>query len=324
MPRGFKTSSLLVKTYRTKLNVTNGIFNVVVGQKVNGCGSMMPIGNRRMLGTDHASTMIRLSYQFVVEIFKKRSVIYELAKRRFQQQNRGSYLGFIWTFLQPLLFILVLYFVFTFGIKAPRDMEVMPFHLYLVCGMVCWVYFSGNLVDMTDVIREHAYLVKNVSFKLSILPFIPLMSSLVPHIFLVGVAYIMALLAGITPSIYLVQLVYYWFAMAVLLLGLGWLTSSSSIFIRDVRNIMAVVVQFGFWMTPIFWSVSLVPEKYRWIVKLNPVNYLVEGYRDSIVLGVPFWHKPLDTAYFWTFCVILLFIGTSVYRKLRPDFAEVL
>ena len=68
----------------------------------------------------------------------------------------------------------------------------------------------------------------------------------------------------------------------------------------------------------------MVPEKYAWIVKLNPVNYLIEGYRDSIILGIPFWSKPWDTLYFWVVCIAILLIGTGIYRKLRPDFAEVI
>lgn len=272
---------------------------------------------------EYVQKMIKLTYEFTVEIVKKRSIIFELARRQFHQQNRDSYLGFIWVFLQPLLFILVLYIVFTVGLRAQNTVSSMPFGLYLVSGMVCWIYFSTNLVEMTGVIRGHSYLVKNMKFKLSILPFVPLLSSLVPHLFLLAVALILALIQGITPSIYLFQLVYYWVAMSALLLGLGWLTSSSSIFIGDVRNVMAVVVQFGFWMTPIFWDISMVPEKYQWIVRLNPANYVVEGYRDSIISGIPFWHKPVDSIYFWVVCITILLIGTSVYRKLRPDFAEV-
>jgi len=268
--------------------------------------------------------MIKLTSGFIQEILDKRSVILELAKRQFLEQNRDSYLGFIWTFIQPLTFILILYLVFTVGLRAQTTVTTMPFALYLVCGMVCWMYFSANLLDMTNAIKKHSYLVKNVTIKLGILPFVPLLSSLVPHIFLVLVAFVVALLQGISPTWYLLQLVYYWLAMSALLIGLGWLTSSCSIFIGDVRNIVALVVQFGFWLTPIFWNIALVPAKYQWIIKLNPVNYLVEGYRDSIALGIPFWQKPGDTLYFWIFCFVTLLVGARVYRKLRPDFAEVI
>jgi len=268
--------------------------------------------------------MFKVTFGFVREILDKRSIIFELAKRQFLEQNRDSYLGFIWTFIQPLLFILILYVVFIVGLRAEATVQSMPFGLYLICGMVCWMNFSSNLTDMTSAIRRHSYLVKNVTIKLGILPIVPLLSSLIPHIFLVFIAVFAAFLQGIYPTWYVLQIGYYWIAMSALLVGLGWITSSSSIFIGDVRNMVALVVQFGFWMTPIFWNVAMIPERYQWIVKLNPVNYLVEGYRDSIVLGIPFWQKPGDTLYFWAFCLITLLVGARVYRKLRPDFAEVI
>ena len=268
--------------------------------------------------------MLKLAPGFVRDIFDKRSVIYELAKRDCQRRYFGSYLGFAWTFIQPLLFISIIYVVFAIGIRGGISDTDIPFGLYLVCGMVCWLFFAQAFSATTNVIKEHSFLVKRVDFRLSVLPIVKILSASFPHIVLVLAAVLLAWFNGYVPSAYTIQVVYYVAATSVFLLGLGWLTSSTSIFIRDVPNIVSILVQFGFWLTPIFWSIEFVPEAYRWIFKLNPVFYLVNGYRDSIVAGVPFWEHPVETVYFWSITVFLLAMGATVFRRLRPRIAEVI
>ncbi len=265
--------------------------------------------------------MIKSAYYFFSDIIDKRSIIYELVKRDLQQQYMGSYLGVVWLFLQPLLFITILYMVFTLGFRAGASGD-MPFSIYLVIGMVAWLHFAANFSANTGAISSYSFLVKKIDFRLSILPIVKMGSSLIPHIFLVIVAIVMAWYQGYPPTIYTLQVIYYLLAMSTLLLGLGWMTSSTSIFIKDVTKIVAIFVQFGFWLTPIFWNISVVPERYRWLVELNPMYYVITGYRDSIISHVPFWERG-NTIYFWLFTSICLYLGISVYRRLRPHFAEV-
>jgi ABC-type polysaccharide/polyol phosphate export permease len=126
------------------------------------------------------------------------------------------------------------------------------------------------------------------------------------------------------PGVYTLQLIYYLAAMFFLLLGLGWITSSTSIFVQDVSNIVMIITQFGFWLTPIIWNITRIPEKYRWIIKLNPMCYIVNGYRDSLIYKIPFWSKPYETIYFWFFTLMVLLIGVVVFRRLKPHFGEVI
>ncbi len=267
--------------------------------------------------------MIQRTKSFLADIYDKRSILYELAKRDFQQQYMGSYLGFVWVYLQPLLFIAVLYSVFTFGFKSGSSSEGVPFAVYLISGMIAWFYIAGNLNAGASVIRQHSFLLKKIDFRLSLLPIVKLMSSSIPHVFFILIAVIIAALNGIYPSFYLFQLFYYFAAMVVLLLGIAWLTSSTNIFVPDVSKAVSVIVTFGFWLTPIFWDAAKIPEQYQWIIKLNPANYIVQGYRDSIINHISFWEKPYETLYFWTGTGIMLWVGITVFKKLRPHFAEV-
>jgi len=267
--------------------------------------------------------MINRTKNFLKDIYDKRSILYELAKRDFQRQYMGSYLGFVWVYLQPLLFISVLYLVFTLGLKSGSSAHGVPFSVYLISGMIAWFYFAENLTAGAAIIKQHSFLLKKVDFRLSMLPIVKLMSSSIPHIFFIFMALLLAVMNDIHLTLHTLQLFYYFFAMIMLLLGINWLTSATNIFVSDIGKFIGVVVSFGFWLTPIFWDLSLVPEKYQWIIKLNPAVYIVEGYRDAIINHVGFWEKPLHTLYFWIFTGFMLYSGIKVFKKLRPHFAEV-
>lgn len=260
---------------------------------------------------------------FIFEIYNKRELLLELAKRDFQKQYMGSYLGFVWIYLQPLLFVSVIYMIFSFGLKGSNSVDDVPFVVHLITGIIAWFYIAGNLNTNTSVIKNHSYLIKKVDFRLSMLPIVNLISSFASHLFLVFMAVIVTLLNGIDMSIYIFQLSYYFISMSFLLLGIGWLTSSAQLFITDVSKLMALIVTFGFWLTPIFWDINRIPENYQWLINFNPFAYIVQGYRDSIYLEVAFWEKPYEMLYFWSITIFFLLIGIVVFKKLRPHFAEV-
>lgn len=259
---------------------------------------------------------------FLSDLIKNRSVIYELTRRDIKQQYAGSYLGFVWAFLQPVLFIAVLYMIFALGFRTGATNGI-PYSIYLISGMIAWLYIADNLTNCSTVIKSHSFLVKKINFRLSILPIVKLLGSLLSHFFLIALAILFAWIKGNEPSPYTFQIIYYLFAMQLLLLGFGWITSSAYLFVSDVYKIIAILVQFGFWLTPIFWNLSIVPQKYHWIMMLNPACYIVTGYRDSIIGKVGFWERPYETLVFWCITITFLIIGISIYRRLKPHFAEV-
>jgi lipopolysaccharide transport system permease protein/teichoic acid transport system permease protein len=112
--------------------------------------------------------------------------------------------------------------------------------------------------------------------------------------------------------------------MAILSLGLGWIVSSLNVFIRDVGQIVGVLLQIGFWATPIFWDIDIMPLKIQTIFKLNPVFYLVQGYRESFIYFSPFWRHPYQTLYFWIVAAFIFTGGAWLFKKLKPQFADVL
>lgn len=215
-------------------------------------------------------------FTFLLDIIKSRKLIFELTKKDFQMKYLGSYLGILWAFVQPTITILIFWFVFEVGFKS-MPVENVPFILWLMSGMIPWFFFSESVMNATNSIIDNSYLVKKVVFRVSVLPIIKILSALFIHLFFIAFLFIMFMIYGYMPNVYNLQIIYYLFATIVLVLGISWITSSLVIFMRDIGQVVAMLLQFGFWLTPIFWSFKMVPEKYHFIFKLNPVYYIEKG-----------------------------------------------
>ena len=169
------------------------------------------------------------------------------------------------------------------------------------------------------------FLVKKVAFSMGMLPLIKIFSALIIHFFFITVIFLMFMIYGYPPSLYNLQVLYYLFCTIVLLLGISWLTASLSLFLRDTGQIVTMILQFAFWMTPIFWSPKNLSTKTLNLIKLNPIYYIVEGYRESFIYKTWFWEKHyMLTFYFWCVALFFFFLGAVVFRRLRPHFADVL
>lgn len=261
---------------------------------------------------------------FIQSLYEKRDLIAELAKRELKEKYTGSYLGPAWLFLEPISFICILWFVFSIGLRGRGGGEEIPFIVFLATGIVCWGYFSENFNSNTGLVKQYSFLLTKTDVALSIIPIVNLISSLVAHGVLIFFVVIIAAVNKVYPTFYLIQIFYYTGAMMVLLLGLGWLTSALNVFVNDVAKIVKVLVQFGFWLTPIIWNYKMIGPQYLPVFKLNPVFYIIQGYRDCIFNKIPFWEKPLWSLYYWGFTVFILLLGAIVFKRLRPHFAAVI
>ena len=266
---------------------------------------------------------LRALLGLIRNIIGNRKLLWQMTKRDFRQRYLGSYLGILWAFIQPTVTVLIFWFVFQVGFKA-MPVNDFPFILWLVCGMFPWFFLSDSIQSATNSVIESAFLVKKIVFRVELLPIVKIMSAFVVHIFFVAVLFAMFAVYGYGVSIYNLQIIYYFFAMTCLVLGLSWLTSSLTVFLRDVGQFVGMILQFGFWGTPIFWNLNMVPEQFQSILKLNPAYYLVEGYRNSFIYNEWFWQHQYQTIYCWAVTGVVMLVGAWCFKKLRPHFADVL
>ena len=131
---------------------------------------------------------------------------------------------------------------------------------------------------------------------------------------------------GRFPDLYTLQILYYSLCMVLMVLAVCYLTSALVVFFLDLSQIVAIFLQVGIWMTPIMWQLDRLDDMpvIQKIFKLNPMYYIVSGYRDALFDKVYFWEHPWLTAYFWILLIVLVFVGTKVFKKLKVHFADVL
>lgn len=264
-----------------------------------------------------------------VELFQSRKMIWKLAKNDFKKRYAGSYLGIVWAMAQPVVTVLMYWIVFdrvfdTRSQLVASGIEV-PYVLYLTAGLVPWFYFTEAITNGMMALLEYTYLVKKVVFNISILPIIKIIAATFIHVFFVCILLIVAVGYGYYPTIYTLQLVYYSFCMFLLVLAMSYFTCAIVVFIRDLQQIVNIVLQIGMWATPILWDISmLTDDTVKSLFKLNPMVYIVNGYRSAIYEQEWFWEHFYSSTYFWIFTISLFCVGTLIFKKLRVHFADVL
>lgn len=271
---------------------------------------------------------VRLT-QLPMELWQNRKLIWKLSKNDFKKRYAGSYMGAIWGFAQPLVTILMYYLVFDkiFGTKAIelRSGVEVPFALFITAGLVPWFFFSEALSQGTMSLIEYSYLVKKVVFKISILPVIKVIAATFSHLFFLALVILLACIYGYYPSVYLLQVVYYAMCLFLLVLAMSYTTCAVVIFFRDLSQIISICLQVGIWATPILWSLDSIHNPVVvTLLKLNPLVYIVNGYRDSVYGYRWFFEDVSGTLYFWGVTVALFLLGTVIFKKLKVHFADVI
>ena len=121
------------------------------------------------------------------------------------------------------------------------------------------------------------------------------------------------------------SILYYSFALTILLFGISFIVSSLAVFLKDASQFIAIALQIGFWLAPVFWDVSTMTESVMKILRCNPMYYILTGYRNAMISGINFWEEPIGTiAYYWCFTAVVLFLGVKTFKKLRVHFADLL
>ncbi|MDH5719777.1 MAG: ABC transporter permease [Spirochaetia bacterium] len=263
---------------------------------------------------------------YLFSLIKERKRIWHMAVSDFKNQYLKSYMGMFWAFFQPLIMIVIISLVIAGGLRGSGRLLPgnVPFVVYFVCGYVSWLFFADMLSRCSDSISSFSYLISKVDFPLFILPLVKIISVFFVHLAMVSAAFLIAYLNGFYPVWHWFQIIYFMFCAVMLMIGVSWLMASISMFIDDVRKVMPVFIQLGFWSTPIFWSFDMFPKWAQDLLKLNPAYYIVNGYRESLIYGRVFWEDPYLTLYFWGVTLFFLAVGSITYRNTRPHFAEVI
>lgn len=274
-----------------------------------------------------------LNYKIVLSILKTSyrgklliedmAQLFALSLSDFKSRFSGSYLGIFWGIIQPLSTVLLFWFVFQVGFKS-APIENVPFILWLVAGMIPWNFFYDAWMGGTNSFTNYSYLVKKVVFDIDILPLVRVLASFLLNIIFNIIIIIIYLLYDYNPGFHVIDMAYYSICLFGYALSLSYISATLNVFIKDISQFLGIVLQFMMWMTPMMWSYTMIPEKYSWFYKLNPLHYIINGYRESLIDGIWFFEKPKGMLFFWLFTCMLFISGKYLMNKLKPHFADVL
>ena len=245
----------------------------------------------------------------IKEIYNYREFLKTNVKKDIRGKYKGSFLGVLWSFINPLLMALVYAIVFPFILKNSQDNYVT----YIVIAILPWNWFTTVISQGTFCVLGNADIIKKVYFPREILPLSTATSGLVNYFISVPIILIFLLFSGIGFSFNILWLPLIAITQYILTIGIILITSAIDVYVRDAEYIINFIVT-------MMYSTSLFPEKYRWLLYLNPMTTIINSYRDI------FYYKqcPHFLALFGVLAVsiILLIIGVLIFRKLKKGFAE--
>ena len=259
-------------------------------------------------------------------IIKHKYLFKQLVRRNIEIRYKGSVLGLVWCFIQPLMLLCVYTFVFSFVFKARWGTELQggraAFAIVLFCGMAIFNIFSESVTSACSIISSNTNYVKKVIFPLEILPIAQVVST-----FLFTVIWLFLVLLGsifILKSASWTMLLLPLTVLPLLLFttGCSFILSSVGVYIKDVQYFIIIVVQMLFFMTPIFYPIEVIPERFRWVLQLNPLALIIGETRNVFLYGkLPNWGLLLIS--FLTGCIVFQ-LGFVWFVKTKRGFADVL
>lgn len=250
------------------------------------------------------------------DLYKYREFLKTNVKKDIRGKYKGSFLGVLWSFINPLLSVLVYAIVFSQIMRFDIDNYV----IYLITGVLPWTFFTSSInMGMTSILYN-ASIIKKVYFPRSILPISSVSSCLVNFLISCLVILVFVLFSGIGITIHLLWLPLIALVQYFLCLGIVFFLSAIEIFVRDLEHIINFVLSMAFYVTPILYKAEQVPKNLRFILKLNPMAYIIDAYRDIFYYGV----MPDVGSLFFVFLVsvIMMMFGYKVFERLQRGFAE--
>jgi ABC-type polysaccharide/polyol phosphate export permease len=261
---------------------------------------------------------------FLRNLVERRSLLFQLVRRDFQQRFVGSAVGWIWGVIQPLVLLASWTFVFSVCLKQkmPAGEVTDNYPLFLFAGMLPWLLFSETVQRSTSSLLEQASLITKTVFPAEMVPVSIFLSSLVSHLIALGlaVAAVGIWLNHIGPGLMLLPL--YMLLLGMFAVGFGWILASLQVYLRDTAQVLVVILTFWFWLTPIFITEQQFPARLRFLLAGNPLAYLVRAYRELLLSGR--WPGLDELGIMAAFAMATFVAGGLFFRHMKRGFADVL
>lgn len=252
-------------------------------------------------------------------VARQRWLIIELVKRELKLRYRGTWLGFLWTMLNPLVMMVVYTLVFSTIMRI----GIAKFPAFLMCGLLPWMmWFTESITTGTNCLVDHAGFLKNAVFPSEILPVVTVGVGMMNYVFSLPVLFVLLGIFHVEVGWPLFALPLVMAVQFVFTLGIVFLVATYNVFFRDLRYIVQHVLLALFFLTPIMYDFSVVPERLRWVFRLNPLTSLIDSYRNIFFYNA--WPSWRNLGIVLVLGIILTFLGVWAFESNRETFAEYL
>ena len=250
------------------------------------------------------------------EVFKYGEFLKTNVKKDIRGKYKGSFLGVLWSFINPLLSVIVYAIVFHYIMKF----NIEHYLIYLISGIIPWTFFTTSLNSGMNSILFNANIIKKVYFPREILPISSVTSALINFFISCLIILLFAIFSGVGISINLVYLPIIVIIQYILCLGIVFILSAIEIYVKDIEHIINFLVSMLFYITPILYTPDYVPENMQYLLSFNPMSYLIEAYHDIF-----YYKKTPDFSSLgivFLISILIFIIGYNIFKKLQKGFAE--
>jgi len=253
---------------------------------------------------------------FVQQLHRLWEVVYVLVSRQYKGRYKNTAVGFGWSLISPLLYLMVFYVVFKIAFAI-----TIPFYAtFVFTGVLAWMWVSSALNDSVASITAHASLVSQPGFPVTALPMVAILTNLVNFLTALPVLILIALIEGTAINGYVVLLPLVIVVQVLLMLSLSYLVAALNVGFRDTQYTLPVLLQLGYYVTPIFYDASTVPEKYHVYLALNPMFHIIGAYRDIVISGAA--PDPVPLLWVTAGSVAVLVVTHRYFSKASRHFLE--
>lgn len=252
----------------------------------------------------------------ISRLYEYRELLKSNVKKEIRGKYKGSILGILWSFINPLLVVLVYAIVFPYILRVNEE----NYLIFLIVGIIPWTFFTNVISQGTTSVLINANIIKKVYFPREILPISIALSGLVNFFISCIIIFLFVIFSGIGITKYVLILPIIAFIQFLISLGIIFFTSAINVYIRDIEYIVNFIINLLFYATPIVYSVDMFPKKFAWIINLNPMTSIINAYRSIFYYG----KMPDLMSLFITgmFSIVLVILGYIVFRKMEKGFAE--
>ena len=250
-------------------------------------------------------------------LYDYRELLKSNVKKEIRGKYKGSILGVLWSFINPLLQTIVYTIVFSIIMRSTME----HYLIYVITGIIPWTFFTTVITQGTNTILMNGGIIKKVYFPREIMPISVTTSALVNFFISCIVIILFCIFGGVGPLSWHVILVpIFAFIQFLFTSGLVFAFSAINIYIKDTEYIIQFFINLLFYATPILYEATLLPERIRWILYLNPLTHLIETYRDLFMYHT--LPSLTSVGYLIFITLVVLFIGYAIFKKLEKGFAE--